>query len=532
MDNKLHNIDHFFRISSESAALIEENGPIFRTLIEAIPSGLALVDANGRIVYWNLGAERMTGLKRDEVVGRTCKEIFNCPNFEKSCPLSRAFKGPSAPLCSHVVMNASGRPIYLKKTSNYICEEDGRIVGAIESFVDLTQQREAEAALHEAKELMESARNAKRHFMANMNHEIRTPLNAIMGLLDLMLAESPTPSQQEYLRTARRSASLLMDLIEDILNFSVVDKGAVNLEVSGFSLSSIIASVIARQFDLAQNQQVAIHSHVDEEVPDNLIGDSGRVYQIIKQLVGNSIKFTPAGEVAVRVARVPAPPAALDQDPRKVVLRFSISDTGVGIPKEKLDHIFHALSQVNESSTRLFGGLGIGLNIVHRLIVMMEGRIWIESVQGQGTTVHFVVPFKVAASGETEKAPAPSNAGRVWPSAPVRGDSKAGTMLLGAKEQTLSLAPAQLPGHWAAQFHQLKITMRSDRRSAERTLIRLKAEAKEANQPSLETLLFRLLLAVRRDDAIHMEHFHSMIARKIVSGETMHGIAEPGGGKP
>jgi PAS domain S-box-containing protein len=532
MDSQCFILDLPGQPPSDFAALLKNQPQTFQTILEAIPSGLSLVDLHGRIVYWNLAAARLTQIQRDQAVGKTCKEVFNCPNFERACPLAQGGKGPAAPLCVQVTLNAMGRPVHLQKTSNYICDADGRILGAIESLVDLTAQREAETALHEAKDLVESARKAKRHFMANMNHEIRTPLNAIMGLLELLLSETPTPSQQEYLRAARRSASLLMDLIDDILNFTIVDKGAVNLEVTGFSLSSIITSVIARQYDLAQNKQVVIHSHTDDDVPDNLMGDSGRLYQILKQLMGNSIKFTPRGEVAMRVSRVPTAIPGGQPETRKVVLHFTISDTGVGIPKDKLDAIFQALSQVDESATRTFGGLGIGLNIVHRLIVMMEGRIWMESDSGRGTTVHFILPFKSASSGDAGSAGATAQAGPpgALKASSDRPGEKNSILLLGPKDRPIHLAPAQLPAHWAERFQQVKTLWRSDRASAESLLIRLKAEAKTANQNSLETLLFRLLLAVRRDDTIQMEHFHSMIARKLESGEAVRGIARPGGG--
>jgi PAS domain S-box-containing protein len=379
---------------------------IFHTVLQAVPSGLSLVSAEGRITYWNPAAESLTGLAPAQVIGQTCNAIFNCPNYDQLCPLAQSLRGharpePTTALCAEATLAVNGRTIHLQKTSNYIQDAQHRFLGAIESFVDVTREHETRAALHEARELVESARKAKRHFMANMSHEIRTPLNAIWGLLDLLLADDAvTPSQQDMLTSARRSAELLVDLVGDILDFTIIDKGALRLEYTGFSLRSIIASVIARQYELTQNKAVSIHSQVDDDVPDNLLGDSGRLYQILKHLVGNGIKFTPAGEVAVRVSRAPAAESDGAGAYREIELHFSIHDTGVGIPKEQLAHIFESLSQVDESSTRAFGGLGIGLHIVQRLVVMLDGRIWIESTPGQGTIVDFVLPFGSAANGD------------------------------------------------------------------------------------------------------------------------------------
>jgi nitrogen-specific signal transduction histidine kinase len=392
-----------------------------------------------------------------------------------------------------------------------------------EPLMEMAQEQETSAALREARELLESARNAKRRFMANMSHEIRTPLNAIWGFLELMLADEATPpSHRELLLSARRSAELLMDLTGDILDFTVIDKGLVKLESTGFSLRSIIVAVIARQHDLTQNKAVSIHSQVDDDVPDNLLGDSGRLYQILKHLVGNGIKFTPAGEVAVAVRRWP--PSAPAAGNREVELHFSIRDTGVGIPKEQLAQIFESLSQGDESSTRAFGGLGIGLNIVQRLVAMLDGRIWIQSAPGQGTTVHFLLPFRNTANGD-QIAPGPPPK-----SAPIPAESPAQpgwTLNPRLPEERVppeahrpptDACTAPLPAQWWQFYRRLQEVLYTGPQEAEVLLKTLRIEAGAAGHGDLSTVLFRLLLAVRRKDHAEIKQYHELLMRTVPQG--------------
>ncbi|MBI5895735.1 MAG: hypothetical protein HZB24_06950 [Desulfobacterales bacterium] len=393
---------------------------------------------------------------------------------------------------------------------------------AIESFVDVTQAHETSAALREARELLESARNAKRHFMANMSHEIRTPLNAIWGLLDLLLADEATPApQRDLLTSARRSAELLVELIGDILDFTVIDKGIVKLESTGFSLRSIISSVIARQHDLTQNKAVSIHSNVDDDVPDNLLGDSGRLYQILKHLVGNGIKFTTAGEVAVQVQRWPASKTIGDEH-REVELHFSIRDTGVGIAKEKLAQIFESLTQGDESSTRAFGGLGIGLNIVQRLVVLLDGRIWIQSAPGQGTTVHCLLPFRNTANsdgaGTSPSQPAvlsaldASQASPGWTLNPGLPTEQAQPK---ADDRRPAAGTAPLSAQWWQFYQRCQEVLATEPLEAETLLKVLRTEAGAAGYTDLSTVLFRLLLAIRRKDHPEIQQYRALLLRTV-----------------
>lgn len=495
------------------AALIADPHSIFQIVLETIPVGICVVDARGTITHWNCAAERLTGISRNQAVGQRNDSIFNYRDQG-----AYRHNGPEAPPYEEIELIHNGRPVHLRKTVNFIHAQDGTISGAIESFVDMTAQFEAETALNEARELAESARTAKRHFLANMTHEIRTPLNGIIGLLDLLLNDQPSAAQRDNLTHARRSAMLLLDLFDNILDFTVVDKKAVNVEFTGFSLSSVITSVISRQFDLKQNQALAIHSHIDADVPDTLMGDAGRIYQILKQIVDNAIKFTPAGEVAIGVTRVPHKPHASPDDARRIMLHFSITDTGVGIAEKQLDAIFEAMTQADESSTRAFGGLGIGLTRVHRIVDLLAGRIWIESKPEQGTTVHVILPFKDATAVEGAE--------------PGRANLQVHAGMndtTGHPEPPLRLAPLPLTKGWHAQFKGLETGLSREGAEAETIIKHLKTLAGQANQKSVEKLLFRLLLAVRRSDRKNIRNYYSMIANKIALDENAGTIKLPEG---
>ena len=499
--------------------LLLEQPEVPSALLEVIPCGLYMVDRHGRICQWNTAAEAITGLDRSQAVGNPCGQVLPCPNQASVCPLLRAPGEVPHPNCTQITLETAGGMKQLYKNVRYLRDAEGRVTGAVESFVDLTREREAEAVLREARELVESARQAKRHFMANMSHEIRTPLNGIMGLLNLLLQENPAPRQKEHLLMARRSTDLLLNLVGDILDFTVIDKGSLQIEETGFSLRSVLASVIARQHDLTQNKEVYIHSHVAEDVPDNLLGDSGRVYQILKHLVGNAIKFTPAGEVAVSVCRYNTGNDSIQADHRRIRLLFSVSDTGVGIPQDKCRQLFDAFAQENDSSTRAFGGLGIGLHTVRRLIDLLGGSIRIES-KFHGTGVHFELPFRrtydnnslPSHASDTETSPEKEDktAPQSLSTPALMSESTVGVDLYKAAAPSDLL---QLP-----PYEELHAMLQSDLPAAERLLSQTRGAAAAAGQKALAAALMRLLLAVRRNEPTAIERCWTQLEREQVPG--------------
>jgi PAS domain S-box-containing protein len=356
----------------------------YRLLFENNLAGVLRSTVDGRVLDCNPALFNMLGYSADDLPDATQVYYFQS---DRAMVIERLKADKALKNAELRFRRRDGSMIWVLANMVLIENDDGGVIEA--TVMDITARKRAEEESARAAAAAEAANRAKSEFLANMSHEIRTPMNGVMAMTDLALETELTAEQRDYLETVKSSADALLRIISDILDFSKIEAGKLDLESVDFDLREIIEEALSLMRPSAQQKGLKLISQMSPDIPRFVQGDPIRMRQIILNLVGNAVKFTESGSVAVRAGLEPAKDEA--KDGNEIRLHFEVQDTGIGIPIEKQKLIFEAFSQADGSMSRVFGGTGLGLSISARLVQMMKGHVWVESSVGTGSTFHFTV---------------------------------------------------------------------------------------------------------------------------------------------
>jgi two-component system, sensor histidine kinase and response regulator len=381
---------------------LRESSELVRLLLEGAPEAIYGIDVDGNTTFCNAACLRMLGYESAaELLGRNTHDLIHHTKPDGShypvaeCQIYRAFRtGTETHVDDEVLWRKDGSSFPIECWSRPI-HRAGAIIGAVVTFIDVTERKLAEEVLRNAKAAAEEGSRAKSEFLANMSHEIRTPLNGVIGMTDLALQTELTREQREYLQTVKLSADSLLSVINDVLDFSKMEAGRSHLDVSDFDLRENLEATLRTLALRADQKGLELLCEVASDIPAVVRGDPDRLRQIIINLVGNAIKFTAAGEVLLKVE-------ASGMEGTNSLMHFTVSDTGIGVSPEKQKLIFEPFTQADSTTTRIYGGTGLGLAISKRLVGMMGGGIWVESRPGAGSHFHFTVSLPPSAAPPVE----------------------------------------------------------------------------------------------------------------------------------
>ncbi|MGC4071815.1 MAG: ATP-binding protein [Nibricoccus sp.] len=381
------------RKEAEAALRLSQAATRKLSLVAARTDNIVIIARPDGCVEWvNESFERVLEYKLPDVAGRSPADFMIGPDTNPrtlrriQTAIVRG-EGVSTDITSY---SKSGRKFHLHLEVQPARNENGVLENFIAVLADITSRVETEHNLRRAKSEADAASKAKSDFLASMSHEIRTPMNGVIGMTSLLLDTKLDHEQRDYVGTIRNSGEALLTIINDILDFSKIESGKMELERLPFELSVAMEDVLDLISVPAAAKKLELVYHIEDDVPAWIQGDVTRLRQVLVNLVNNAVKFTPAGSVAITVRRLPAAIAS-ETSPDALTLEFSITDTGIGIPPDRLNRLFRPFSQVDSSTTRKFGGTGLGLAICHRLVTLMGGDIRVTSEPGAGSTFAFTL---------------------------------------------------------------------------------------------------------------------------------------------
>jgi PAS domain S-box-containing protein len=354
-------------------------------------SGVVINNSDGQVEWVNKAFESITGYTLNEVngahLGDVLKgELTDVVSIQKARELSKNKQSFEVDL---LIYRSDGQPLWISVINSVILDDKGDVDKYIEVIIDITAKKKTEIELITAKEEALQLSRAKDMFISVMSHEIRTPLNAVIGMSHLLLEESPLASQKENLQILKFSAENLMTLINDVLDFAKIETGNIELEKTRVDMGELIQSITASMQYKAAEKNIYLSKSMDDAIPAYVLGDRTRLCQILLNLVSNAVKFTDTGGVNIDLK-------VIQQSDKDVRIRFSVSDTGIGIASNKLNTIFEQFKQAEVDTTRKYGGTGLGLAISKRLIELHDSRVNVDSVLGQGSTFWFTITFNKA----------------------------------------------------------------------------------------------------------------------------------------
>ena len=358
---------------------------LYHSLVETSQDLIWRCDAEGRYTYLNLAWEQLFGYELDEMLGKKFSD-FQTPENAATGLLehNRLMEGNSVNSFEATHRGKAGNEIHLVFNAMYISDDNGNIVGTSGTAYDITQRKQMEVELRQAKAAAETANTAKSQFLAIMSHEIRNPMNGVIGMIELLQHTKLTTKQRKYTESAKSAGIDLVRLLNDVLDLSKIEADRMELEISDFDLQQLLSDTIALMSFQAHKKGITLSLLIDADVPTSLKGDAGRLRQIITNLASNATKFTSKGAITLQVRKEA-------EGEQSVTLRFMVRDSGIGIAADKLDYIFEPFTQADSSTTRRYGGTGLGLAICKKMAALLGGSIGAESTEGEGSTFWFTV---------------------------------------------------------------------------------------------------------------------------------------------